>query len=309
MESNFKNKIKDNFTIIPNSIIQDKRISVKALGLFVYLASKPSDWRFSSERISNDFRDGITSIRASLTELEKYNYLSRIKITESGKFKGIAYVINSDVAKADDVKTVGVKPDDGFSDDGKPNNISNTNNTNTELSNTILKISPLPPLGDVALLELENLELKKQLEVFKAVEAEKEKEKSLAAKKEKVDFDFMKKAFNENCTYLSNITSISEKRKIAINARLKEANPENVNDFILGFFQKAHKIDWINGRKKGFDWRADFDYLFTPKGFIKILEEDLRKNVPVGQSKFGIDLTIPENLKMILSKQEYDEPF
>ncbi len=40
------NKIKDNFTIIPNDIIRNKNLSDRARFLFCYMASMPDEWKF-----------------------------------------------------------------------------------------------------------------------------------------------------------------------------------------------------------------------------------------------------------------------
>ena len=40
------NKIKDNFTIIPNDIIRNKSLSDRARFIFCYMASMPDDWKF-----------------------------------------------------------------------------------------------------------------------------------------------------------------------------------------------------------------------------------------------------------------------
>ena len=46
------------FTIIQNEIINSGKVSLKAMGLFLYLKSKPKDWRFSTLRIKNEVKDG-----------------------------------------------------------------------------------------------------------------------------------------------------------------------------------------------------------------------------------------------------------
>ena len=52
------------FTIIQNEIINSGKVSLKAMGLFLYLKSKPKDWRFSTLRIKNEVKDGLASIRS-----------------------------------------------------------------------------------------------------------------------------------------------------------------------------------------------------------------------------------------------------
>ena len=67
------------FTIIQNEIINSGKVSLKALGLFLYLKSKPEDWRFSTIRIQKDFSDGLFAIRKAMNELEEVGLLERKK--------------------------------------------------------------------------------------------------------------------------------------------------------------------------------------------------------------------------------------
>lgn len=86
-----------NFTTIPNHIINDKRLSFKAKGLFMYLISKPDGWSFSADRIKNDSKDGEDSILSGLSELEKFGLLTRQKIRVKGIFKGFDYLLSFDI--------------------------------------------------------------------------------------------------------------------------------------------------------------------------------------------------------------------
>lgn len=75
------------FTIVKNEIINSGTISLKALGLFLYLKSKPKDWRFSTLRIRHDLQDGLSSINSAMQELERLKLLERKKTkNERGQF-------------------------------------------------------------------------------------------------------------------------------------------------------------------------------------------------------------------------------
>ena len=75
------------FTIIKNEVI-NSGISMKALGLFLYLKSKPKDWRFSTIRIQNEVKTGLHSIRECIKELEKANLIQRKKTNnKKGQFE------------------------------------------------------------------------------------------------------------------------------------------------------------------------------------------------------------------------------
>lgn len=107
------------FTTLPNHIINDKRLSFKAKGLFLYLISKPDGWSFSSDRISNDCNDGIKSVKTGLIELENMRLLTRLSIREKGVFKGYDYVLSFDFSPLAQNGTT-VSPSAPFASTEKP---------------------------------------------------------------------------------------------------------------------------------------------------------------------------------------------
>lgn len=78
MITNFK-KEKIPFTQVANEVLNDKKLSLKAKGLYAYLFSKPDGWDFSSIRIKEDHIDGRKSVLSGLKELEKFGVLDRKK--------------------------------------------------------------------------------------------------------------------------------------------------------------------------------------------------------------------------------------
>ena len=74
---------KQSYTKIHNRVIEDSNLSFKALGLYLYLRSKPNDWRFTEDTIAKQHKDGVTSVRSAIKELEHAGYLKReYKYTE-----------------------------------------------------------------------------------------------------------------------------------------------------------------------------------------------------------------------------------
>jgi len=67
------------FGMVPNSLLNDKEISLKAKGLFSYMQSKPESWKFSVEKISFQCKEAKSSISEGLKELESFGYLLRKK--------------------------------------------------------------------------------------------------------------------------------------------------------------------------------------------------------------------------------------
>ncbi len=74
-----KLKISCRFWVVPNHILSDKSLSMKAKWLFAFIQSKPDGWDFSVERMCNQSSDGKSSITAWLQELEDKWYLFRTR--------------------------------------------------------------------------------------------------------------------------------------------------------------------------------------------------------------------------------------
>lgn len=96
-------------------------------------------------------------------------------------------------------------------------------------------------------------------------------EKSKTPKNEKIDFDKITKIFNETCLELPDVQKLTDKRKTAVKARVKEYQPEDVEIFFQTVFGKVSENKFLNGdNDRG--WKADFDWILNPNNLIKILE-------------------------------------
>lgn len=67
------------YGMVPNSLLNDNRISLKSKGLFAFMQSKPDGWNFSVEKISFQSKEAKSSISEGLKELESFGYLVRKK--------------------------------------------------------------------------------------------------------------------------------------------------------------------------------------------------------------------------------------
>lgn len=135
MATTFKNEIATGFTQVPNTILTDPRISAKAKGIWAYLASKPTGWDFSSERIAKEFADGRDSIRAGLRELESVGLLKRTTSNAADGQFTTEYEIR--IKANHSGKTAAGKSVDGKPDDGKPGDkvIKNKEIKNVQIKN------------------------------------------------------------------------------------------------------------------------------------------------------------------------------
>lgn len=93
----FKNRVRqkftENYTIIPNSVL-DGSLSHKAIGVLVYLLSRPENWKFNMNEIKSHFNIGIDAVRSALKELESENILIRYRERkDGGKFGNMVYIL------------------------------------------------------------------------------------------------------------------------------------------------------------------------------------------------------------------------
>ena len=73
--------------------------------------------------------------------------------------------------------------------------------------------------------------------------------------------------FNEICVSFPRVTVISERRKTAIKARMKQYNGEQFKRL----FEIAESSDFLKG-KNNRDWVANFDWLMKDSNFAKVLD-------------------------------------
>ena len=67
-----------NFTALPNSLLQDKRLHLNDVGLLCFMLSLPSDWKFSERGLAAILPyDGVAAIGKSLQRIEAAGYLKR----------------------------------------------------------------------------------------------------------------------------------------------------------------------------------------------------------------------------------------
>lgn len=103
------------FTQVANSLLNNDEISFKAKGVYAFLYSKPSGWRFSAERIAKQSKDGRSAVLSALKELEDICYLRR----EKQKDGTILYVLTYE-PECENLTLGSQKPEFDFRTVGKP---------------------------------------------------------------------------------------------------------------------------------------------------------------------------------------------
>ena len=72
-----KGRIEKPFIITPTAIARDPDLGLKERGLLTTLYGLPEDWRFSAEGLAKILKDGVSSVKATLNQLEKKGYVER----------------------------------------------------------------------------------------------------------------------------------------------------------------------------------------------------------------------------------------
>ena len=85
---------KDNYTIISNSVLKNKNLSLKAKGLYAYMWSLPDDWDYSVTGLVTLLKEGKDAINEALKELEREGYLVRTILRKGGKFSDMDYILH-----------------------------------------------------------------------------------------------------------------------------------------------------------------------------------------------------------------------
>ena len=82
-----------------------------------------------------------------------------------------------------------------------------------------------------------------------------------------INYNILVEKFNEYCSKMSKILSLTDIRKSHINARVEEHD----FDTIINVFKIAGESDFLNGVNDK-QWKATFDWLMKPTNFVKVLE-------------------------------------
>ncbi len=79
MSNKLNFKFDRDFTVVPNILLKDKRLSYKAKGIFLQIISVPEDWNFSVKGLAAMAKESTSAITSGLKELEAFGYLEWTK--------------------------------------------------------------------------------------------------------------------------------------------------------------------------------------------------------------------------------------
>ena len=82
------------YTVIPNTTLQDKNLSLEARGLLAFLLSKPGNWQIHKTQLQDELRLGRNRLDRIFDELATNGYAERIENREAGRYSSVDWVIH-----------------------------------------------------------------------------------------------------------------------------------------------------------------------------------------------------------------------
>lgn len=122
-----------------------------------------------------------------------------------------------------------------------------------------------------------------------AADIEEDKEEEIEIEREKIDYKGIVNTFNSVCVSFPSVKAISDVRKKAIKARLKNYS---VDDFRT-LFEKAEASSFLKGKNSS-NWSATFDWLIKDSNMAKVLDGNYDDKKGAGGS--GSDSRNPEKV-------------
>lgn len=103
----FKGARRRGFTTVYREVAQDRRLSLKARGLFLLLQSLPETWQYTISGLATMAGTGKDQIRSGLAELLEVGYLVKEqRHDEGGKFAGNIFVLQEEAPLSENPTTV-----------------------------------------------------------------------------------------------------------------------------------------------------------------------------------------------------------
>ena len=96
-----------------------------------------------------------------------------------------------------------------------------------------------------------------------------------------IDYNGVVENYHLYCDRMSKVSKLSDQRKKHVDARYKDFNYETIFEVI----KKAGKSDFLCGVNDK-AWKADFDWIFNPTNFLKIMEGKYDNKVSCDKPEF-----------------------
>jgi hypothetical protein len=92
-----RRELRSHFTIVPNAIFLDKRLSIEAKGVLGFLLSHPHNWQVRLDHVGRTLRIGRKKLQRIFRELISAGYVTREqqRIQDGHRFGEIDYVVRN----------------------------------------------------------------------------------------------------------------------------------------------------------------------------------------------------------------------
>ncbi len=196
--SKIYNKLQNDFTQIPNHILQDTRISALAFKIYCYICFRigiNAEWEFFNDEIQRHFKEGRDAFMKAKKQLMQYGYLQKVAQNHKGKngFSGCDYIIYKEPNQTTENQTTENQASDNTSTNNIYINNIDTNNIKYNISSVLEKQDNSNDEFNLFWKEWQSI-INRKTEVKKKAEKEfnkiKDKEKlNLALKNLKADIE------------------------------------------------------------------------------------------------------------------------
>lgn len=88
-----KSTLKENYSVIPNNMLNDEGLDADCLAVMVYLLSKPNNWIVKPTNIQNRFKYGRDKTYRVINQLVKRQYIVREEHRTDGKYASFSYYV------------------------------------------------------------------------------------------------------------------------------------------------------------------------------------------------------------------------
>ena len=139
----------ENFTMMSNHHLRNKKLSLKAVGLMSKILSLPDEWDYSLKGLAKLNTDGIDGVRSAVQELEDAGYIiRRQRRDKNGRMAQSEYLVfeipelsKPALDSPSSEKPIPVNPTTAIPTSENPTQI-NTNQVITHQENTLVKKTP-----------------------------------------------------------------------------------------------------------------------------------------------------------------------
>ena len=88
-----KSTLKENYSVVPNNMLNDEGLDADCLAVMVYLLSKPNNWIVKPTNIQNRFKFGRDKTYRVINQLVKRQYIVREEHRTDGKYTSFSYYV------------------------------------------------------------------------------------------------------------------------------------------------------------------------------------------------------------------------